>query len=378
MKILVQGDLYMKVEVLQACVENALADLGLSLEFETITIETVVLDVPLPAPEEGKSQDTWNPASGSGSKVYEFHGPIDLLVEPIRAADFMVMHTAAVTQQVLEAARGLKAIACGRGGPVNIDLEAVTRFGIPVVHAPGRNARAVAEFIMGLILAYDRHIISGWDGIRHGLWRQGLFQYHLASPGLAGAVMGMVGFGRVGRILAPLAAAFGLRLLACDPYVDKQAVAQYGAEKVDSLDALIPQSDFVVILARYTPETRHIIGARELALMKPTACLVNAARGPLLDYEALYPALKEHRIKGALLDVFATEPLNAGNPLLDLDNVLLTPHIAGATQESVLCAGQMMSADLRRIILGERPVNCINPQVLDAPRRWDPQSLRQP
>jgi D-3-phosphoglycerate dehydrogenase len=187
-----------------------------------------------------------------------------------------------------------------------------------------------------------------------------------------------VGFGRVGRILAPLAAAFGLRLLACDPYVDKQAVAQYGAEKVDSLDALIPQSDFVVILARYTPETRHIIGARELALMKPTACLVNAARGPLLDYEALYPALKEHRIKGALLDVFATEPLNAGNPLLDLDNVLLTPHIAGATQESVLCAGQMMSADLRRIILGERPVNCINPQVLDAPRRWDPQSLRQP
>ena len=132
----------------------------------------------------------------------------------------------------------------------------------------------------------------------------------------------------------------------------------------------------MVILARYTPETRHIIGARELAWMKPTACLVNAARGPLLDYDALYAALKEHRIKGALLDVFATEPLNAGNPLLDLDNVLLTPHIAGATQESVLCAGQMMAADLKRILLGERPVNCLNPQVLDDPRFGDAGSER--
>jgi D-3-phosphoglycerate dehydrogenase / 2-oxoglutarate reductase len=365
MKILIQGDLFMRTAPLQVCVEDALKDLGVPLEFETITLQTPLGESPLPTAEQARMNDTWNQPTNGDRAVYEFYGPIDLLVKPVRDVDFMIMHTAAVTRDVLAAGKNLKAVACGRGGPVNVDVKAATDLGIPIIHAPGRNARAVAEFTMGMMLAFDRSVVSGWNGIKQGMWRKGLYNYELASPGFDGRVMGMVGFGRVGRLLTPLAKAFGMRLLAYDPYVDAKAFKEYGVEKVDTLDDLVPQADFVVILARVTPETLHLIGARQLAMMKPDACLVNAARGPLLDYDALYEVLRKGKIKGALLDTFASEPLPAGNPLLSMDNVLLTPHIAGATRETVRCTGQMMAADIKRMALGQRPLNCLNPAVFD-------------
>jgi D-3-phosphoglycerate dehydrogenase / 2-oxoglutarate reductase len=366
MRILVQGDMYVRVSILQACLEEALSDIGTPLEFETITLHHPAGEPRLSPTGEAKQTDTWNAPAEAGRTVYEFRGPIDLLVDHVADVDYVVMHTAAVTREVVAAGKRLKAIACARGGPVNVDIQAATDFGVPIIYAPGRNARAVAEFIMGMMLAYDRNIISGWDGLKQGLWREyRLYNYDAMSPGFDGRVLGMVGFGRVGRILSPLAKAFGMRLLAYDPYVDATAVAEYGVQKMDSLAELIPQSDFVVILARVTPETTHMIGAKELALMRPSAYLVNAARGPLLDYEALYAALKTGQIKGALLDTFAWEPLPIDNPLLSMDNVLLTPHIAGATREAVYCAGQMMAADIKRIILGQRPLNCLNPAVFN-------------
>jgi D-3-phosphoglycerate dehydrogenase / 2-oxoglutarate reductase len=363
-KILIEGDLFMRVETLQGYVEAALGDLGQPLEFETITLHEPIGEHPLPTPEEVKAHDTWNQPT-DGRAVYEFRGPIDLLVEPIKDVDFVLMNTAAVTRDVLEAGKRLRAIACGRGGPVNVDVNAATEYGIPILNAPGRNARAVAEFIMGMMLAFDRNVIAGWDGLKQGMWRHGLYNYDVASPGFEGRVMGMVGFGRIGRILAPFARAFGMRLIAYDPYVQAKDIADLGVQKIDTLDELIPQSDFVVILARVTPETQHLIGARQLALMKPSAYLVNTARGPLLDYDALYPVLKERKIKGALLDTFGEEPLPADNPLLAMDNVLLTPHIAGATQETVHCSGHMMAADIKRMILGQRPLHCLNPSVFE-------------
>jgi D-3-phosphoglycerate dehydrogenase / 2-oxoglutarate reductase len=370
MRVLIQGDLFMRVDILQACVEDALRDLGLPLEFETITLQTPRGDLPLPTTEQGPIADAWN-QSTVGESVSEFGGPLDLLLEPIREIDVLIAHTAAVTRRVLAAGRRLKAVAVGRGGPVNVDIAAATELGIPILNTPGRNARAVAEFIMGLLLAADRNVIPGAAGLKQGLWRQSLYNYDVASPGFEGRVMGMIGFGRVGRYLAPFARAFGVRLLAYDPYVSAEDIAAFGARKLDSLEELIPQADFVVILARAAAETVHLIGARELALMKPTAYLVNAARGPLLDYDALYPCLRERRIKGALLDTFAVEPPRADNPLLALDNVLLTPHLAGATQETVVHAGQMMAADLRRLLRGERPLYCLNPATLEVQQRTD-------
>ena len=167
--------------------------------------------------------------------MYEFNGALDLLVEPVRDVDFLVLHTAAVTQEVLEAGARLKAVACGRGGPVNIDIAAATRLGIPIITTPGRNAKAVAEFVIGLILAEIRNISKGWDGLRHGKWVKELYNYQVTSPGLDGAVMGMVGFGRVARSLAPLAHAFNVEMLAYDPYVDAGLIAQYHVTKIKNL-----------------------------------------------------------------------------------------------------------------------------------------------
>jgi len=366
MKVLIQGDLFLRVDLVRQHVERELAGLGEPLEVQTVELPVPYAEIPLPTQDDLRagrvmSNESSDPARG----VHEFHGDIDLLVEPARGADFIIVHAAAVTRQVLQASDRLKAVVCGRGGPVNVDVRAATALGIPVMNTPGRNARAVAEFIIGLILAETRTIVKGWDGLKSGRWLTGLYHYEAASPGLDGAVLGMVGFGRVGRFLAPLARAFNMALLAYDPYVAPQDMAQYGVTTAASLDALIAQADYLTLLARYSAETHHLIGAREIALMKPTAYLVNTARGGLVDYDALYAALRDRRIKGALLDVYADEPLPSDSPLLALDNVLLTPHIAGSARETVHVTARMVAEEVGRVARGERPLYCINPQVLE-------------
>jgi D-3-phosphoglycerate dehydrogenase len=365
MKILIQSDLFMRLDILQDCLEKTLSDLGEPLEFDTIELPTPSGEVPLPRPDDSGEDDVWNKPTDGSRRVYEVTGPIDLLVGPIRDADILVVHNAAVTREVLEAGKRLKVIACGRGGPVSVDVLAATELGIPVITTPGRNAKAVAEFIIGMILTEVRNIARGWGGLKQSKWVKELYNFDLTHSGLDGAVMGMVGFGRVARSLAPLAHAFNVEMLAYDPYIDAGLMAQYHVEKVTTLEELVPPADFVVILARYTQETHQMIGEREFALMRPNAYFVNPARGGIVDYDALYSVLRDRKIRGAMLDVFATEPLSADSPLLGLDNVLMTPHIAGATRETVYLAGQMMADDIRRMLQGEQPVNCINPEVVD-------------
>ena len=365
MKILIQSDQFMTLDILQDCLKEALSGLGEPLEFDTIELPTPSGEVPLPRPDDPEQDDAWNRPTGGSRRVYEVTGPIDLLVEPVRDVDILVVHNAAVTREVLEAGKRLKAIACGRGGPVSVDVEAATELSIPVITTPGRNAKAVAEFTIGMILTEVRNIARGWDGLKQGKWVKELYNFDVTHPGLDGAVMGMVGFGRVARSLAPLAHAFNVKMFAYDPYIDAGLMAQYHVEKVTTLEELIPPGDFLVILARHTEETHQMIGAREFALMKPSAYFVNPARGGIVNYDALYPVLRDRKIRGAMLDVYATEPLPADSPLLGLDNVLMTPHIAGATRETVYLAGQMMADDIRRMLQGEQPVNCINPEVFD-------------
>lgn len=365
MKILVQSDLFMTLDILQNCLEETLRELDEPLEFDTIELPTPSGEVPLPHPGDSAEDDVWNKPTDGSRRVYEVTGPIDLLVGPVRDADVLVVHNAAVTRKVMEAGKRLKVIACGRGGPVSVDVEAATELGIPVITTPGRNAKAVAEFIIGMILTEVRNIARGWDGLKQSKWVKELYNFDVTHSGLDGAVMGMVGFGRVARSLAPLAHAFNVDMFAYDPYIDAGLMAQYHVEKVTTLEELIPLADFLVILARYTEETHQMIGGPELALMRPNAYFVNPARGGIVDYDALYSVLRDRKIRGAMLDVFATEPLPADSPLLRLDNVLMTPHIAGATRETVHLSGQMMAADIRRMLRGEQPVNCINSEVFD-------------
>ncbi len=368
MKILIQGDLFLKVDIVQQHLTQVLSNLGEPLEMETVVLPVPHAEIPLPTLEDLRAgRVVHNESDAPARGVYEFHGDVDLLVEPARGADFIVVHAAAVTREVLQASDRLKAVVCGRGGPINVDVKAATEMGIPVMNTPGRNAKAVAEFIMSLILAETRTIVRGWDGLKQGKWLTGLYHYEAASPGLDGAVLGMVGFGRVGRFLAPMAKAFNMSLLAYDPYVAPEVTAQYGVTQTESLHDLILRADFLVLLARYSAETDKMIGAREIALMKPTAYLVNTARGGLVDYDALYPALRQKRIKGALLDVYAEEPLPLDSPLFKLNNVLLTPHIAGSAQETVHVTARMIAEEVGRVVRGERPLYCVNPKVLAEP-----------
>jgi D-3-phosphoglycerate dehydrogenase / 2-oxoglutarate reductase len=199
---------------------------------------------------------------------------------------------------------------------------------------------------MGAVLALTRGIAAGSAAIAAGQWRLDLYSYDLAGAELAGRTCGLIGFGGVGRAFAPIALGFGMRLLVHDPYVDVTVMQEIGAETA-ALDDVLRHSDIVVLAARLTAETRGMIGARELALLRRDAIFVNPARAELVDGAALRGALARHALGGAVIDVFSPEPLLAGDPLLTMDNVLLTPHIAGATRNASIRGAEVVC---RRVV----------------------------
>jgi D-3-phosphoglycerate dehydrogenase len=263
--------------------------------------------------------------------IREYTGPVDLLVPYLDGIEALVVHLAPVSRNAIAAADSLRAIGCARGGAVNLNQQSVDARGIPVFNCPGRNAQAVAEYVMGGVLALTRGIAAGSAGIAEGRWRLDLYRYLLAGPEFSGRTCGLVGFGGVGRAFAPIARGFGLRLLVHDPYVDAAVIRDAGAESA-ALDDLLAEAQIVVLAARLTDDSRGMIGARELALLRPDCIFVNPARAELVDTAALTEVLERRAIAGAVIDVFSPEPPVAGDRLLALDNVLLTPHIAGATK----------------------------------------------
>lgn len=272
-------------------------------------------------------------------------------------ADFQILSVqfTPVSRSFIEAAEGLEVIGVLRGGAENVDVECATRRGITVLNTPGRNARAVAECAMGMILAEIRNIARSHARLKSGDWRRS-FPNSRAIPELYEKTVGLVGYGAVGRLVAGYLEAFGSRILAYDPYCQGDPAP---AELV-ALDTLMKQSDVVSVHARLTEENHHLIGEKELALIKPGAILVNTARSGLIDEEALVRALSERRIMGAALDVFDTEPLPPEHPLLKLDNVTLTPHLAGSTVDAFRNSPKLMAAHLRRMFRGERPLPIVN------------------
>lgn len=255
------------------------------------------------------------------------------LVEAARDGDVLIAHFCPVSREVVEAGGRLKAIGVARGGWENIAEEAATERGVAVVHIVGRNANAVAEHTIGLILCEMRNMARSHCALQSGKWINREID-PLSCFELAGKTLGLVGFGAIGQLVARRLAGFDLRTLAYDPFVPDKDVHAGGAEAA-SLDDLLRESDVASIHARLTPETEGLIGRRELALMKPTAYLVNTARAGLVDEEALVEALQQRRIAGAALDVYWREPLPADDPLLGLDNVTLTTHLAGTTLDAL-------------------------------------------
>jgi D-3-phosphoglycerate dehydrogenase len=248
-------------------------------------------------------------------------------------------------------------VAVSRGGPVNIDMKAARERGVRVVNTPARNASAVAEFTVGAILAETRMIRAGHDALKRGEWRGDLYRADLTGRELSEMTVGIIGYGNIGTRLVKLLKAFGCRILVCDPYVQLSAQDRAdGVSHVD-LDTLLSQSDIVTLHARVTAETTGMIDAQAFARMKKGATFVNTARGPMVDYDALYDALVSGHLRGAMLETFAVEPAPADWPLLHLPNVTLTPHIAGASVKTVTYAAEMAAEEVRRYLAGEPPLN---------------------
>ncbi len=287
----------------------------------------------------------------------EYMGEADEIVEFIGDAEVLVTHLAPMSRAMLERLPAVKLIAVSRGGPVNIDMQAARDKGVKVVNAPGRNSSAVAEFTIGAILAETRLIRAGHESLRQGEWRGDLYRTDRTGRELCEQTVGVIGYGNIGEKLVRLLKVFGPQILVHDPYVDLSDEDKADGVEAVALKDLLARSDVVTLHARVTPETEHMINAETLAQMKPGSVFINTARGPLVDYDALYQALQSGPLAAAMLETFGTEPVPADWPLLKLPNVTLTPHIAGASVRTVTYAAEMVAEELRRYLNNEAPLN---------------------
>lgn len=288
--------------------------------------------------------------------VGEFVGRPEDYFDFLRDLDILITHLAPITADSLDHAPRLKAIAVSRGGPVNIEMAAARARGIPVVNTPGRNASAVAEFTVASLLAETRNLIRGHLTVASGKFGREFYHYANAGPELCELTVGIVGYGDIGTRVARLLQPFGCRILIYDPFKEltpEEAAA--GFEKT-GLDELMARADVVTLHPRVTPETKGMISAERIAMMKPGGYIVNTTRGQVLDYGALYDALVSGHLKGAALDTFEPEPPPADWPLLKLPNVTLSPHIAGASRYSAIKAAGMIAGDIALFLDGKPPL----------------------
>ena len=280
----------------------------------------------------------------------------DLRAQLADADALVVRNQTRVNGELLDAGPGLRVVGRLGVGLDNIDLPAARQRRVQVVFARSSNAVAVAEYVFAAMFAAARQLAEATRDVQAGRWdRQKFTGYELY-----GKTLGIVGLGDIGGRLARRAQAFGLRVLAADPLVTTSSlvVAEFGVQLTD-LDTLLAESDFVSLHIPLTKGTANLVNAERLARMKPTAWLVNTARGGVVDEAALYDALRAGRLGGAALDVRAQEPPPQDDRLATLPNVLLTPHVAGITQESHVRTAEMIADDVLRVLRGERPLNAV-------------------
>ena len=287
----------------------------------------------------------------------EYLGTADEAVALVGDAEILVTHLTPLSAGIMDRLPKLKFVAVSRGGPVNIDMKAARERGITVVNTPGRNASAVAEFTIGAILAETRNITRGHDALRRGEWRGDLYRADLTGEELSEMTVGLIGYGEVGSRVVKLLKVFGCSILVSDPYVQLSAEDLRDGVIQTSLARLLADSDVVSLHPRVTSETTKMINKDTLAQMKKGAYVINTSRGPLLDYDALYEALKSNHLRGAMLETFSIEPTPPDWPLLQLPNVTLTPHIAGSSVKTVRYAAGLAAEEVRRYLAGEPAVN---------------------
>ena len=342
-KVAVIGDLFM----LSSMFEDALKDRCKLFDLDIRTHDFQWPDQPM---EHGYAVQGMD-----GLK--EYMGTADEVVALTGDAEILVTHLAPLSAAIMQRLPDLKFVAVSRGGPVNIDMKAAKDRGIVIVNTPGRNASAVAEFTIGAILAETRNITRGHDALRQGKYRGDLYRADITGRELHEMTVGLVGYGEVGRRVVKFLKAFGCRILVSDPYVQLTAEDLRDGVIQTSFDTVVAEADVITLHARVTAETTKMINEETLRRMKPDATLINTARGPLLDYDALYRVMSEGHLRGAMLETFAIEPVPRDWPLLQLPNVTLTPHIAGASVHTVRYAAGLAAEEVRRYLAGEPAIN---------------------
>jgi D-3-phosphoglycerate dehydrogenase len=343
MKILAVGDLFMGCEYFQ----EAFASLEVDHKVEYFHIE----------------QEPFTPATASELRIKEFLGTPQALAAQMADVEALVFQGAPVTEEVLAASPELRIVGCARGGPVNVDVAAVTARGLPLVNTPGKNAEGVADqalaFMIMLARGFPRaqrfleeghQLKDNWDGAK------------FIGSDLRRHTLGLVGFGLIGHQVARRAIPFGMRVVAYDPYADIEAST--GVTQVASLDELLNEADFVSLHARVTKENENMFDAATFAKMKRGSYFINTARETLVDEDALDAALESGHVAGAALDVVRQSPKDGRHRFLRHPNVVMTPHVGGNTHETLLQGAEMIADELRRFASGEPLQFLVNRQAL--------------
>lgn len=294
----------------------------------------------------------------------ELPPPREIMLERVRGVDgLLCLLTDPVDDELMSTAGSqLKVISNHAVGVDNVDVAAATRRGIPVGNTPGILTDSTADFAFALLMAAARRVVEGHQCVLAGGWKTWGPSFML-GPDIYGATLGIVGFGRIGKAVARRASGFKMRILYCDPAAQEDADERALEAQAVDLDTLLAESDFVSIHTPLTHATYHLFDRQVLGKMKPGAILINTARGAIVDPEALYQALKEKTLACAALDVTEPEPLPQNSRLLTLDNVIVTPHIASASQETRAKMASMAAENLIAGLKGERLPYCVNQEV---------------
>ena len=309
-----------------------------------------------------------DPVAEDGIAYLRQHAEVDVrtglkpeeLIQIIPGYDALVVRSETkVTAKVVEAGARLQVIGRAGVGIDNIDVPAATRKGVVVVNAPTGNNIAAAEHTLGMMLALARNIPQAYSSVKGGAWQRSRFM----GVELRGKVLGVVGLGKIGTEVARRAQALEMRVLAYDPYLSAEHARRLGIEAV-SLDELLPRADFITFHVPLTPQTRGLIGLEQLRKMKPSARLVNCARGGIIDETALAEALEQGLVAGAALDVFAQEPLSPDHPLLRSEKVVVTPHLGGSTVEAQVGVALDVAEQIVAVLNGQSARYAVNAPVI--------------
>lgn len=282
-------------------------------------------------------------------------------------AEGLIIRIGSIDRETMLAAKNLKVIGRPGVGVDDVDVEAATELGIPVVIAPGANTRSVAEHAFAFMFAAAKDMIRSDKELRKGNFN---IRSSYKAFELYGKTLGLVGYGNIGSILAKMSASIGMKVVVYDPFVKPEIIEKEGYQHETDLNAVLKIADVISLHVPLTPKTKHLIGAAEIAVMKSNAILINCSRGGIIDEIALAKALENNQIHTAATDVFSNEPVTADEPLFQYDNIIVSPHMAGQTKEAASGVATMAAEGVIAVMNGERWPKVCNPKAYEHPR-WN-------